>query len=205
MLTRRTLLIATLATAALLAPFGRANRARAQSTDQAVSFITNTGKALIDIVNGPDSSTERRTQLQQIVDRDVDVDAVARFCLGRFWRAATPEQQQQYVKLFHQVLLNNITGKLGDYKGVTFVVNRSQPRDGGIAVDTTVTRPGSAPTDVAWIVSADTGSPKIVDVIAEGTSLRLTQRSDYASYLSHNNDNVQTLLDAMRRQVSGAG
>ncbi len=28
------------------------------------------------------------------------------------------------------------------------------------------------------------GSPKIVDVIAEGTSLRLTQRSDYASYLA---------------------
>jgi phospholipid transport system substrate-binding protein len=205
MLTRRTLLIASLATAALLTPFGRSNRAHAQSAEQAATFITKTGQALIDIVNGGGSTANRRTQLQQIVDRDIDVDAVARFCLGRFWRAATPEQQQQYVKLFHQVLLTNVTGKLGDYKGVTFTVGRSQPRDGGIAVETVVTRPGSAPTNVAWIVSSDSGSPKIIDVIAEGTSLRLTQRSDYASYLSHNNDSVQALLDAMRRQVSAAG
>lgn len=205
MLTRRTLLIASFATAALLSPLGGVTRARAQSTEQASAFVNRTGQALIGIINGSSSGAERRAQLQQIVNRDVDVDAVARFCLGRFWRTATPEQQQQYVKLFHDVLLNNITGKLGDYKGVTFVVGRAQPRDGGIGVDTTVTRPGSAPTDVQWIVSNESGSPKIVDVIAEGTSLRLTQRSDYASYLSHNNDSVQALLEAMRRQVSNAG
>jgi phospholipid transport system substrate-binding protein len=38
-------------------------------------------------------------------------------------------------------------------------------------------------------------------VVAEGTSLRLTQRSDYASYLSRNNNNVQALIDAMRQQA----
>jgi phospholipid transport system substrate-binding protein len=205
MLTRRTLLIASLATAALLSPFGRSGRAFAQSTDQAAAFINQTGQALIGIVNGPGSAADKRVQLQQIVDRDVDVDAVARFCLGRFWRGATPDQQQQYTKLFHQVLLNNITGKLGDYKGVTFVLGRTQPGEGGVTVDTTVTRPGSAPTDVQWVVGTATGAPKIVDVVAEGTSLRLTQRSDYASYLSHNNDSVQALLAAMRRQVSNAG
>jgi len=205
MLSRRSLLIAAAATAALLTPLGVATRALAQSTDQAATFINQTGQALVGIVNGSDSPTQKRAQLRQIVDRDVNVDAVARFCLGRYWRTATPDQQQQYVKLFHDVLLNNITGKLGDYKGVTFTLGRSQPGDGGVAVDTIVTRPGSAPTAVQWIVSSESGGPKIVDVIAEGTSLRLTQRSDYASYLSHNNGSVQALLDAMKRQASTAG
>ena len=45
------------------------------------------------------------------------------------------------------------------------------------------------------------GGPKIVDVVAEGTSLRLTQRDDYASYLARNNDSVQALIDALKRQV----
>jgi phospholipid transport system substrate-binding protein len=205
MLTRRTLLIATAATAALLSPLGWVTRARAQSADQATAFLKQTTQALLGVVNGSGGAADKRARLQQIVDQDVDVTAVARFCLGRYWRSATPAQQQQYVQLFHQVLLNNIAGKLGDYKGVTIVLGRSQPRDGGISVDTTVTRPGTAPADVQWIIGSDSGSPKIVDLIAEGTSLRLTQRSDYASYLAHNNNNLQALLEAMKRQVATSG
>ena len=56
-----------------------------------------------------------------------------------------------------------------------------------------------------WLVSTDSGSLKIIDVIAEGTSLRLTQRSDYAAYLSHNNNSVQALIDALKQQASQPG
>ena len=45
----------------------------------------------------------------------------------------------------------------------------------------------------------------MVDVIAEGTSLRLTQRSDYAAFLSHNNNNIQALIDAMKQQIASNG
>jgi phospholipid transport system substrate-binding protein len=55
---------------------------------------------------------------------------------------------------------------------------------------------------VNWLVSSSGGSFKIIDVIVEGTSLRLTQRSDYYSYLSHNNDNVQALIDALKQQAA---
>jgi phospholipid transport system substrate-binding protein len=48
-------------------------------------------------------------------------------------------------------------------------------------------------------------APKIIDVIAEGTSLRLTQRQDYASYLTRNNNSVDALIDAMRQQIATAG
>ena len=53
--------------------------------------------------------------LAGIIDADVDVDGVARFCLGRFWRTATPAQQQQYLKLFRDMLVANISAKLGEY------------------------------------------------------------------------------------------
>ena len=65
--------------------------------------------------------------------------------------------------------------------------------------------PGNPPAKVDWLVSAETGGPKIVDVIAEGTSLRLTQRSDYSAYLAHNNNSVQALIDALRQQASQPG
>ena len=70
---------------------------------------------------------------------------MARFCLGRFWRTASPEQQQEYVELFHRVLVINITGKVGDYQGVSIKLGRAPPREGDIAVSTTVIRPGNDP------------------------------------------------------------
>ena len=91
--------------------------------------------------------------------------------------------------LFHQVLVNNITGKVGDYKGVLFQMGRSSPRGNDTSVSTIVTRPGNEPARVDWLVSNASGSPKIIDVIAEGTSLRLTQRDDYSAFLSRNNNN----------------
>ena len=168
---------------------------------QDANFIKDVGDRLVGIVNGSGTEAEKRPHLQQVVDSSVDVDGIARFCLGRFWRDATPEQQQQYVRLFHEVLLNNIMGHLGEYRGVRFTINHSERRGEGEVVNTTVTRPGQAPADVNWVVANVNGSPRIVDVIAEGTSLRLTQRSDYASYLARNGNNVQALISAMRRQV----
>ena len=54
-------------------------------------------------------------------------------------------------------------------------------------------------------MSTQSGGLKIIDVIAEGTSLRLTQRSDYSSYLAHNNNSVQALINALKQQASQQG
>ena len=143
------------------------------STDQASAFIAKTSQDLTAVVNGAGTNATKAAALQAIIDKSVDVTSVGRFCLGRFWRVATPAQQKDYIDLFHRVLVQNITGKVGDYQGVTITVDRAAPREDGVAVTTTVTRPNSAPNRVDWLVSTESGAPRIIDVIAEGTSLRL--------------------------------
>jgi phospholipid transport system substrate-binding protein len=175
---------------------------RAQTTDKASAFVKSTGDRLVGVVNGPGSAASKRAAMTQILNTDVDVDGIGRFCLGRFWRQATPEQQKQYLMLFHEVLVTNITAKLGEYQGVTFTMGRSRAQDEEAVVSTTVIRPNNPPTAVDWIIANPTTSPKIIDVVAEGTSLRLTQRQDYASYLTHNNNSLDALIAAMKNQVS---
>lgn len=202
MLTRRCLILAALSGAAA-AKLGWFSPAWAQSPAEATAFVEQTGRALAAIANGSGSAAEKKAQLSAIVERSVDVDGVARFCLGRFWRQATPAQQQQYTELFHRVLARNITAHLGEYRGVNFTMGGTHPAEGHIAVSTTVTRPNAGPADVQWVIADVGGQTKIIDVLAEGTSLRLTQRSDYASFLSRNGNNVQALIDAIRRQLGG--
>ena len=191
---------ALLALAALPALLPRAGMAQAQS--RAATLVKSTGDQLVAIVNGPGTVAEKKPQLRRVIEAAVDVEEIGRFSLGRFWRTASPEQQKQYSILFHDVLLNNITAKLGDYKGVTFALGATQAREDGEHVMTVVTRPNNPPTNVSWVVAGVNNTPKIIDVIAEGTSMRLTQRSDYSAYLARNNNNVQALIDAMRQQTS---
>ena len=203
MLTRRRLLLLTAAAVLVMRP---ASRAFAESaSDRAAAFVKKVGDQLVGIVNGPGSEQDKRHRLQEVIDGAVDVDGVARFCLGRYWRTATPEQQKQYMALFHDVLVNSITGKLGEYQGVRLTLGRTQSREDTQAVSSVVERPNNPPSQVEWVISEATGSPKIVDVVAEGTSLRLTQRSDYAAYLAQHNNNMQSLIEAMKQQVAQSG
>ena len=193
-------------TAALLPGVSLLTRpASAQAATKAADFVKQTGDKLVAVVNGPGTPKSKRATLSDIIERTVDVDGVAQFCLGRFWRVATPEQQKRYMDLFHQVLVTNITGKLGDYQGVRFEMGRSLLQDDTAKVATVVERPNNPPTNVDWIISNPAEDPKIIDVVAEGTSLRLTQRSDYMSYLAHNNNSIDTLINAMHQQVAQAG
>jgi len=202
---RRTFLILT--AASLLPVSARLVRpANAQAAiGQASTFVKGIGDRLVAVVNGAESTRDKRAKLTSIIDGAVDVDGVARFCLGRFWGKASADQQQRYTELFHQVLVNNITTKLGEYRGVRFTMGRSQQRDENTAVSTVVERPYHPPTNVDWIIANPGANPKIIDVVAEGTSLRLTQRQDYAAYLSRNNNNIDALINAMRQQVAQAG
>ena len=195
---RRAILLAGMAAVAGGVPW---HTARADAGDAAMQFVKATGDKLVAVVNGGGSAAQKRAAMAQIVDTVVDVDSVARFCLGRFWRTASPEQQKRYMQAFHGVLLASITSKLGEYQGVHITVSRATPEGENTKVASVVDRPNSPPTNVQWVVSSASGSPKIVDVIAEGTSMRLTQRSDYASYLAHNNNNIDALIAAMHQQV----
>ena len=199
MIDRRTLL--SLIAASALLPVS----ARAQGTDKAMNFVKSTGDKLVAVVNGPGSASAKRAAMTQIINADVDVEGIGRFCLGRYWRLASPEQQKQYLTLFHEVLVTSITSKLGEYQGVKFTMGRSKAQDEAAVVSTTVERPNNAPTAVDWFIANPASDPKIIDVVAEGTSLRLTQRQDYGSYLTHNNNDINALIAAMKSQVSQSG
>lgn len=192
--------------AVFLLPAVLSLRARAApASERAAAFVKAAGDKLVAAINSAGSLKQRRQLVGGIIDANVDVNGVARFCLGRFWHTATPAQRQQYLKLFRDMLVRNISSKLGEYRGMTFTLGTTQDRDDGEVVSTVVKRPNKPATNIQWVVENAAADPKIVDVIAEGTSLRITQRDDYASFLSQHGETVDSLLDGLRKQVSQNG
>ena len=189
-----------LAVAAFLVPlsFGQA---RAQAGG-AADFVRTLGGELVDVVNAPGEPATKRSALQPILDRNIAVDQIALFCLGRYLQQATPAQKQQYTALFHSVLLNSILGHLGGYRGVRFSVGGSTRQPDGQHVQTTIYRPNEEPASVDWVIDDVGGSRKVIDVVAEGTSLRTTQRGDYLAFLDRHGGSVEALIAALQRQIA---
>jgi phospholipid transport system substrate-binding protein len=173
---------------------------------QAAEFVRQAGNKLGALAAAEGDPEARRQRLMAFIDDVADVDGVARFSIGRFWRLATPAQQREYLSLFHRVLFKNVTTQMGDYTtGAPAKVTVAKPvqTDLGINVSTTVERAGAAPVHVTWLVVMDGGKPRIGDIIAEGMSLRLTLRSDYTSFITRNNGAIEALLGALRQQAGG--
>ncbi len=108
----------------------------------------------------------------------MDISGIARFALGRFWNAASDKQRDEYVRLLPAILLNAIGENLGEYRNMTFTIDRSTQLDVWFQVWTTVLLAGVPPRHVGWTVGAIGNTVKIVDIVAEGISLRIAQRDD---------------------------
>jgi phospholipid transport system substrate-binding protein len=103
--------------------------------------------------------------------------------------------------LFHELLVTEIGGHLGEYRGVRVTMGLARASEDTEIVITRVDRPQNPETQVDWVVATTTGSPKIVDLLAEGTSLRLTQSADFTAYLARHQYNVHELVEGMRQQL----
>jgi phospholipid transport system substrate-binding protein len=205
MLKRRSVTTLLAVVGALVAVPPLARPARAQRGEHAVVFVKDTADQLVAIANSAAPPTEKRRRLQQVIDATVDADEIARYCLGRFGHLATPEQQRDYLALFNELLVTSIAGHLGEYQGVRITMGLARAVEDTDVVVTMVERPNNPTYQVDWVVSTATGGPKIIDLLAGGTSLRLTQGSDFAAYLARHQYSIHELIEGMRLLVAQSG
>ena len=179
---------------------------RAQQMDitRATAFVDRAGQDLVNAINDTRLNlTQRRDKVASVLRYAIDIEGTGRFILGRYVRQASAAELQDYLKLFDEIIIRNLSARFGEYRGVKFSLGRSQQRtEEDALVSTLIERPNSPAFTLDWRVAEINGQPRVVDVIAEGTSLRLTTRSEYAAVIQRNSGRVASLLDAMRGQIA---
>ncbi|MFN3460757.1 MAG: phospholipid-binding protein MlaC [Oceanibaculum sp.] len=183
-----------------------AGSARADGVDAAIGFIQKLGdKAVSTIAATEKDEDERLRQFRGLLNENFDVPGIGRFVLGRYWRVATPEQRDEYLKLFEESIIRTYARRFSDYSGETVEVERAR-RDGDdfILVDSRIQRPTGGPVAVTWRLLGEGESFKIVDVVVEGVSMSVTQRSDFASVIQSGGGNIEALLKVMRERLGKA-
>ncbi|HOT81994.1 MAG: ABC transporter substrate-binding protein [Rhodospirillales bacterium] len=164
--------------------------------DQAVQALTN--------ASVPREEREKRARV--LLRENFAVPTIAQWVLGRYWRVATPAEQQEYLSLFEDLIVVTYVDRFTRYSGERLRVTRSvgMGETGDVNVFSDISNPGGSPIDIGWRVRTRDGSMKVVDVSVEGVSMGQTQRSEFASIIQNNGGQVSGLLAEMRRRLQQA-
>lgn len=177
--------------------------ARADANTEARAFIQKLADTAMNTVAVKGLSDDERTRRF----RDLFVDAfdlpeIGKLVLGRYWRIATPAQQQEFLKLFEDIQVYTWTKRFKDYSGETLEITAAAPEgETDMLLDSRIKRQRLEPIHVNWRLRKQPNGFRILDIKVEGASMALTHRSEYSSVIQASGGQVEGLLALMRAKV----
>lgn len=157
--------------------------------DDAIGFLKNDSL----------SADQKANEFRKLLNRNFDMDSISRFALGRNWKEATPAQQKEYQKLMNDMIVEVYSKRFNDYKGQSFEVKSSQPMGkNDYMVSSLIVPDQGQAVKIDWRVRDKDGRLKIIDVVVEGVSMTLTQRSEFASVIQRGGGNIDALISHLK-------
>ena len=129
-------------------------------------YVRTNANEVLASLNEPDlSAAERREKFQNYMNEFTNLDAVAKFVIGKYSKRFTPEEMEAYLTAFREYALAVYEYYFYEYKGRDVKVTGStdrNPRDS--IVDTDIVRSDGQELEVRWRVLNRGGEYQVVDV-----------------------------------------
>ena len=172
----------------------------------AAEAVRRMAREAMAVLSDSSLSAEQRAQgLRRLMARAIDIPPIARFVLGRYWRAASERQREAYVAAYSDYILAAYTAKIGG--GATAVerfdvvkIQAHGTKD--FLVYCIVARAGGKPTRAIWRLRQRDGRYRIIDLMVEGISMVQTQRQEFVSMMRAYDGDVDKLIVMLKERTS---
>jgi phospholipid transport system substrate-binding protein len=158
-----------------------------------VEVLQGMSDQVMEIINHDPSILDDKARLRSIADRivipNIDFIALSQSVLGITWRKATPQQREVFEREFRALLMNTYLNSISraDYHGqsIKYLPMRAPPTGDRAEVDAEIEQPNGPLIHATFrMYRRDGGDWKVYDVVVEGVSLVITQRSSFSSIIS---------------------
>lgn len=174
------------------------------------AYVEINANSVLASLNAPGKTAdERREEFQVVMDEFANIDAVARFTIGKYARRFTDEEMQRFTTSFRAYALAVYEFYFNAFKGKEVDVTGSIDRNANDSiVDTTIIREDGEPMNVRWRVLNRRGEYQVVDVALRRDGnliwLAIEQQAQFLSILDKSNGSVDALIakiDSMTADV----
>jgi phospholipid transport system substrate-binding protein len=143
-----------------------------------------------------------------LLEDATDVELLSRLVLARYWQQLSDEQRARYQGLFRDVVMRTFARRLNQYAQDAqgpleerFAIVSSVPAGKQDVLVRSRVRPDSGKNlAVDWRLREGAAGPVIIDVIIEGVSLLVSQRSEFAAVIERSD--MEGLLAEMQARAS---
>ena len=164
-------------------------------------FVSNFADNAISILGNESLNiNQKNLQFTDLVMSSIDMNLISKFVLSKYWKIASQEQRDVYVKAFEEYFISSYANKLDQYSGEKIVIVSSDAAKKFVIVKSNIVRDGAdtLKIELDWRLLTRDGRTKIIDLSIEGISLIVAQREEFQSYLSNNNGNLDALINKLR-------
>ena len=180
--------------------FSKAAEAKLNPPSQFVQKLGDT--ALMSLTMKDISRETREARVRKILRNNFDIQTIGRFAMGTYWREATKLQRKEYMALFEDMIVKTYTTRFEDYSGQQLKITGDTPsgnRD--FLIFSQIIQKDGPPVNLEWRVRKKNDKLKIIDVVVEGISMSITQRSDFSSVIQRGGGNIEALLTSLRKHM----
>ena len=138
--------------------------------------------------------------VEKVALENVDIRALGLYTLGELRKSSSKDDIFDYQKSFEKYFLKSLTSRLTDYSSSKFEILGDDKK----SVNYTIVNSKIIPADggpeikIDWrIYTKDPEKPLIRDLIVEGLSLARTQKEEFASILSSNDNDIKILVNKL--------
>lgn len=168
--------------------------------------VINTAKADKDIQNGNQKKVLELVEAKILPH--VNFQRMTSLAAGRFWREATPEQQQQLTNEFRSLLVYTYSGAISQVKDhqLEFRPFRGSPSDTEVEVRSQVLQPRGEPIQLNYRLEKTPEGWKIFDVNVLGAWLVESYKGSFATEIGKSGIDglIKTLSDKNKRLAANA-
>ena len=140
---------------------------------------------------------EKANFIENLAMDNVDINALGLYTLGELRKSADKGNLEKYQRTFEKYFLKSLTSRLTDYSSNKFEVISSEKKSSNYTiVKSKIAKSENQPEiKIDWrIYTKNPEKPLIRDLIVEGLSLARTQKEEFASILSSNNNDINILI-----------
>lgn len=165
-------------------------------------LVENLSKiALTSLTDKTVSRDVREERVREVLHHYFDIETIGRFAMGTHWKTTSESQRKEYLDLFESMIVDTYTVRFEDYAGQTLKVGNATPANTkDHIVSSQIVQKDGPPVNLEWRVRNKDGAFKIVDIVVEGISMSVTQRSDFSAVIQRSGGNVETLLASLRER-----
>ena len=148
---------------------------------------------------------QKKIFIEKVALENIDINALGLYTLGELRKSSDNSDISNYQKSFEKYFLKSLTSRLTDYSSSKFEVVGEDKKSANYTIvnSKVIPKDGGPEIKIDWrIYTKNPDKPLIRDLIVEGLSLARTQKEEFASILSSNNNDIKVLISKLEEFVN---